>query len=75
MSDKTVTIIGVGDMGTALAATALGPGYEVTLWNRSPGRLEPFRDTAARIAGSPAEAVAASAVSSWCWRTTTPPGR
>jgi 3-hydroxyisobutyrate dehydrogenase-like beta-hydroxyacid dehydrogenase len=62
VSDKTVTIIGVGDMGIALAATALDAGYEVTLWNRSPGRLDPFRDGAARIAGSPAEAVAASAV-------------
>ena len=63
MSDRTVSVIGIGDMGTALAAVALEAGYEVTLWNRSPGRLEPFRDTAARIAGSPAEAVAASGVS------------
>jgi 3-hydroxyisobutyrate dehydrogenase-like beta-hydroxyacid dehydrogenase len=63
MSDNSVSIIGVGDMGTALARTALAGGYEVTLWNRSPARVEPFRDTTARVAGSPAEAVAASSVS------------
>lgn len=63
MSDNSVSIVGVGDMGTALARTALAGGYEVTLWNRSPGRLEPFRDTGARVAESPAEAVAASPVS------------
>lgn len=63
MRDRTVSVIGIGDMGTALAATALEAGYEVTIWNRSPARLEPFRGTAARIAESPAGAVAASAVS------------
>lgn len=63
MSDNTVSIIGVGDMGTALASTALAAGYEVTLWNRTAARAERFRDTAARIADSPANAVAASSVS------------
>lgn len=61
--DNTVSIIGVGDMGTALARTALAAGYRVTLWNRTQARLERFRDTAAQIAGSPADAVAASSVS------------
>lgn len=63
MNDNTVSIIGVGDMGTALANTALAGGYEVTLWNRTAARVEPFRDTAARIADSAADAVAASTVS------------
>jgi 3-hydroxyisobutyrate dehydrogenase-like beta-hydroxyacid dehydrogenase len=63
MSDNTVSIIGVGDMGGALARTALAAGYQVTLWNRSAARIEPFRDTGARIAESPADAVAASSVS------------
>lgn len=63
MSDNTVSIIGVGDMGAALASTALAAGYAVTLWNRTPARVEPFRDTAARIADAPADAVAASSVS------------
>jgi 3-hydroxyisobutyrate dehydrogenase-like beta-hydroxyacid dehydrogenase len=63
VSDGTATVIGIGDMGTALAAAALEAGYKLTIWNRSPPRLEPFRGTAARIADSPADAVAASTVS------------
>jgi 3-hydroxyisobutyrate dehydrogenase-like beta-hydroxyacid dehydrogenase len=63
VANNTVSIIGVGDMGSALAHTALGGGYEVTLWNRTAARVDPFRDTAARIAETPAEAVDASSVS------------
>jgi 3-hydroxyisobutyrate dehydrogenase-like beta-hydroxyacid dehydrogenase len=63
MSDSTVSIVGVGDMGKALASTALDAGYRVTLWNRTAARVEPFRDTSARIADSPADAVGASSVS------------
>lgn len=63
MSENTVSIIGVGDMGTALASTALAAGYRLTLWNRTAARVEPFRDSTAQIADSPADAVAASSVS------------
>jgi 3-hydroxyisobutyrate dehydrogenase-like beta-hydroxyacid dehydrogenase len=63
MGDNTVSVIGVGDMGTALARAALGAGYPVTLWNRTAGRVEPFGDSGARIAESAADAIAASSVS------------
>jgi len=35
-------------------------GYETTLWARRPASLEPYADTAAKTAGSPAELAAAS---------------
>lgn len=34
----TVTVIGLGPMGRAMAAAYLDAGYEVTVWNRSPGK-------------------------------------
>lgn len=35
-------------------------GFETTLWARRPASVEPFADTAAKVAGSPAELAAAS---------------
>jgi 3-hydroxyisobutyrate dehydrogenase-like beta-hydroxyacid dehydrogenase len=59
-ADKTpVTVIGLGLMGSALASAFQRAGHELTVWNRSPGRAEPFQGTA-RIAGNVSDAVAAS---------------
>ena len=33
---KEVTVVGLGIMGTALVATLLKKGFEVTVWNRTP---------------------------------------
>lgn len=54
-----VTVIGLGLMGSALASAFHKSGHELTVWNRSPGRAEPFR-TSARVAGSVRDAAAAS---------------
>ena len=43
-----------------MARRIIGAGYPVTLWARRPATLEPFADTAAKAAGSPAELAAAS---------------
>ncbi len=60
MADKsTVTVIGLGLMGSALASAFHRAGYELAVWNRSPGRALPFKTTA-RVAGSAEEAVGAS---------------
>jgi 3-hydroxyisobutyrate dehydrogenase len=34
-----VTVLGMGNMGSAFASRALGTGHRVTVWNRSPGRV------------------------------------
>ena len=51
MTAKTaVTIIGLGDMGTALAEAALSKHYEVSVWNRSPGKTKGLEDGGAEVA-------------------------
>ncbi len=54
----TVTVIGLGLMGSALARAFRSAGHELTVWNRSPGRTEAFRGSA-RIAATAGDAVAA----------------
>ncbi|RZS38926.1 3-hydroxyisobutyrate dehydrogenase-like beta-hydroxyacid dehydrogenase [Herbihabitans rhizosphaerae] len=56
MSDKSVTVIGLGNMGHALATTFLGAGLRTTVWNRTPGKAP----SGASEAASAADAVAAS---------------
>lgn len=55
-----VTVIGLGLMGHALAATFLKDGHPTTVWNRTPGKAEQLVAEGATLAGSVADAVAAS---------------
>ncbi|MGW7071546.1 NAD(P)-dependent oxidoreductase [Streptomyces sp. NPDC054855] len=55
-----VTVIGLGNMGAALAAALLENGHPTTVWNRTPAKAEPLLARGARLAATPEEAVAAS---------------
>ena len=55
-----VGFIGLGSQGGPMAGRIVEAGFPTTLWARRPGSLEPFADTAADVAGSPAELAAAS---------------
>jgi len=55
-----VGFIGLGSQGGPMARAIVDGGYETTLWARRPASLEPYADTAAKIAGSPAELGATS---------------
>ncbi|MEU2543878.1 NAD(P)-dependent oxidoreductase [Streptomyces roseolus] len=55
-----VTVIGLGSMGSALAAVLRERGYEATVWNRSADKARPLVDRGARLAATPGEAIAAS---------------
>ncbi|MFI2210628.1 NAD(P)-dependent oxidoreductase [Streptomyces sp. NPDC020141] len=55
-----VTVIGLGLMGRALAATFLEAGHPTTVWNRSAGRAEDLVSRGAVVAADPAEAVTAA---------------
>ncbi|MFD0364677.1 NAD(P)-dependent oxidoreductase [Nocardia sp. GCM10030253] len=55
-----VGFIGLGIQGGPMARRIAEAGHPTTLWARRPEALEPFRDTGAAYAGSPAELAAAS---------------
>ncbi|EIV94742.1 beta-hydroxyacid dehydrogenase, 3-hydroxyisobutyrate dehydrogenase [Frankia sp. QA3] len=61
-----MTVLGLGPMGSALAAAFLTAGHPTTVWNRSPGKAEPLVARGAALAASPAEAVAASPLTVVC---------
>lgn len=50
-----VGFIGLGSQGAPMARRIVEGGYTTTLWARRPKTLEPFADTAAGVAESPAE--------------------
>src|SRR3977135_760141 len=51
-----IGFIGLGRMGSAMAANLLKAGHEVTVFNRSPEKLRPLVELGAREAGSVADA-------------------
>lgn len=52
---RTVGIIGAGIMAAGMARNFLKNGYEITVWNRSPERLEPLLAAGAKQAQTPRE--------------------
>lgn len=61
-----VGFIGLGSQGGPMARRISEAGHPTTLWARRPEALEPFADTGAGIAGSPAELAAASELVCLC---------
>ncbi|MDP4511866.1 NAD(P)-dependent oxidoreductase [Nonomuraea turcica] len=55
-----VTVLGLGDMGSAIARTLVDRGYRTTVWNRTASKSAPLVDAGATAAATAAEAVAAS---------------
>jgi 3-hydroxyisobutyrate dehydrogenase-like beta-hydroxyacid dehydrogenase len=56
----SVTVIGLGAMGSRIAEVLLRGGHPTTVWNRTPSRSEPLVAQGAVRAGSVAAAVTAS---------------
>jgi len=55
-----VGFIGLGSQGAPMARRIVEGGVELTLWARRPESLEPYAETAAKVAATPAELGAAS---------------
>ncbi len=55
-----VGFIGLGSQGGPMARRIVEAGYEVTLWARRKESLEPYADTAAKYADTPAQLAKAS---------------
>ncbi|MEK3780673.1 NAD(P)-dependent oxidoreductase [Paenibacillus sp. FSL R5-0810] len=61
-----VTIIGLGEMGQALANVFLQNGYPTTVWNRTAAKAEALVKQGAVLAATPREAIQASPVVILC---------
>ncbi|MEV0390100.1 NAD(P)-binding domain-containing protein [Nonomuraea sp. NPDC050643] len=57
---KSVTVIGLGPMGQAMAGAYLRAGYEVTVWSRTPGRAAELEARGAARARTVEEALTAN---------------
>ncbi|OLT36062.1 hypothetical protein BJF79_31555 [Actinomadura sp. CNU-125] len=55
-----VTVVGLGPMGKAMAATFLKNGHPTTVWNRTASKAAPLVEQGATLAATPDEALAAS---------------
>ncbi len=51
-----VAFLGLGIMGSGMAARLLDAGFPLTVYNRTPQRAAPLADRGARVAGTPREA-------------------
>lgn len=51
-----IAFLGLGTMGTAMAANLHRDGRDIVVWNRSPDRASPFRDRGVAVARTPRDA-------------------
>ena len=56
---RRVTVLGLGAMGSRMAHRLVEAGWTVTVWNRSPGAVEPLEAAGAVAAATPREAAQA----------------
>ena len=55
MADRRIGFLGLGTMGAAMAANLARAGFDVTAWNRSPGRAPELYDLGVKRSGTPAD--------------------
>ncbi|MGW7051973.1 NAD(P)-dependent oxidoreductase [Streptomyces sp. NPDC054887] len=65
----SVSVLGLGLMGSALAAALLKPGHSVTVWNPTPAKTAPLAALGASAAETITDAVAASPLLIVCFTT------
>nr|WP_277401837.1 NAD(P)-binding domain-containing protein [Variovorax sp. RKNM96] len=66
MSNKKVSVLGLGSMGLTIARLYLDQGYKVTVWNRTAEKAEALVAKGAVLARSAAEAMRAAKVVLMC---------
>ena len=62
IKNRQTAFLGTGLMGAPMARRLLAAGFPVTVWNRDSGKAEPLTAAGARLADSPADAVAGAQV-------------
>lgn len=63
-----LAVLGLGAMGSALAQCLLKAGYEVSVWNRSPGKADELASAGAQVRASADDAISASDFAIICIR-------
>jgi 3-hydroxyisobutyrate dehydrogenase len=63
---ERVAFVGLGTMGAAMAANIARAGFQVTVWNRTPGRSAALVDLGAEVAATAADAARTSDVVVTC---------
>jgi len=63
---ESIGFIGLGIMGGAMAANVLRAGYDLTVWNRTPGRITALAEAGAAVAADPADVAARSDIIITC---------
>ncbi len=63
---RQVLVVGLGNMGSALAEALMSAGWRVTGWNRTAGKSQALRQKGVSTAGSVAEAASAADVTIVC---------
>lgn len=58
----SISVVGTGRMGSALAGALLRSGYRTTVWNRTKQKAEPLAALGATVAGSVLEALNAAEI-------------
>lgn len=61
-NSQPITVLGLGEMGSALAEALIAGGHPTTVWNRSPGRADRLVAAGAQAAPSVEQAISASPV-------------
>ena len=61
MAEK-VSILGLGTMGSGMAANLLKAGFTLTVYNRTGAKAQPLVDAGARLASTPADAAQGASV-------------
>src|SRR6202453_237590 len=62
MGETRIALLGLGLMGSGMAARLLDAGYPLSVWNRTPDKAKALADRGAKVAKSPREAAAAADV-------------
>jgi 3-hydroxyisobutyrate dehydrogenase-like beta-hydroxyacid dehydrogenase len=54
---RKISYLGLGTMGAGMASNLLKAGYQLTVWDRTAAKCEPFARKGVRVAETPADAV------------------
>ncbi|THV37131.1 NAD(P)-dependent oxidoreductase [Glycomyces buryatensis] len=57
MTNASITVLGLGAMGSAITARLRETGYDTTVWNRTAAKTEPHVEAGSRAAPTVAEAI------------------